>query len=127
VIAFVIVALALCEGGYMLADGLHAVVTGSYITPGGRGELGPWTLVVSAIGIDPGSGAMHLIFVAFGITYFACVAAYLARVPYGRNALAAVAVATLWYLPIGTFFSILQPMGLWFEHRYARSHFPNRR
>jgi hypothetical protein len=124
-----IVFLALCEGGYMLVDGLVALATGSYLTPGGRGELGPWAALVSAAHVDPASRTMHAVFVAFGAAYFGCIAAYLARLRWAGAALAALAAATLWYLPVGTLLSLLQLLGLALERRLGRSgrYRPNRR
>lgn len=89
----------------MLFDGLLALVTGSYIAPGG--QLGPWQHVVSALGIAPLSAGMKTAFVVLGAAYIASAAAYAFYKPRGTLYLAAAAVLTLWYLPLGTILSLV--------------------
>ncbi len=58
--------LAVVVAGWFLFDGLYALITGDYVTPKSgehAGQLGPWSSVVSAVGITPRSTAMKLIFV----------------------------------------------------------------
>lgn len=60
-----IAALALFEAGWMAFDGVRALATGDYVTPSSgpyAGQLGPWSQVVSAVGIPPRSTAMKAIF-----------------------------------------------------------------
>ncbi|HZZ64692.1 MAG TPA: hypothetical protein VFE17_04275 [Candidatus Baltobacteraceae bacterium] len=98
------VILGMLQGLFMLVDGLHAWITGSYFAPGG--QVGPWAGVVAAAGIPPFSLTMKLVFVILGGAYILSGAAYAL---YPRRAIyfAAVAVLTLWYLPLGTILSLI--------------------
>lgn len=110
-----LVCLALAPGLFMTFDGVRALVAGDYLTPttgDHAGQLGPWSSVVSAIGIAPRSTGMKMAFVLFGLAWLTAAVAFLRREPWSRGALAAVAVATLWYLPVGTFVSVLVLVGL---------------
>jgi hypothetical protein len=91
--------LAVLQGAYMLADGAHRLTSGAYFGSG----LGPWAWLVAHAGIDPFSPTMAQAFVIFGIAWLAAAAALLLN--RGRYAVAALAVATLWYLPIGMLIS----------------------
>ena len=79
------------------------------------------------MGVDPNSVGMRGTFVAFGFAYLGAIAAYLARRPGSSTALGIVAVASLWYLPVGTLFSVLQIVGLWLESRSPRASYPPKR
>ena len=97
--------LALVQGGYMLFDGMRALLLGDYLTPS-RGEyagrLGPWANLVSAVGVDPRSAATKLAFVLYGIAWIAGVAGFVAGRPWAWTAMLVLAVATLWYVSAGT-------------------------
>jgi hypothetical protein len=94
--------LAVVTGGYMLADGLHAFMTGAYY----GASLGPWAAVVRAIDIDPYSDLMKTIFVCFGALWLCSAMFWLRRAaPRFR---AVMAVCTLWYFPVGTLIAILE-------------------
>jgi len=65
-------ALCLLQGGYMLLDGVRALVVGAYITPSAgehAGELGPWARLVALVGIEPESTGMKLVFVGLGVLW----------------------------------------------------------
>jgi hypothetical protein len=110
-----IVYLALGPGLFMTFDGARALIAGDYLTPTTgqhAGQLGPWSSVVSAIGIPPRSTGMKVAFVLFGLAWLTAAVAFLRRAPGSRGALAGLAVATLWYLPVGTLVSALVLVGL---------------
>jgi hypothetical protein len=89
-------------GGYMLFDGMHALLLGRYFGPG----IGPWGFLVSLVGVDPAS--MAALFVVLGSLWlFFLVSGFYRRgwAWYGR---VVIAVATLWYLPLGTVLSLVQ-------------------
>jgi hypothetical protein len=94
----VLTILALITGGYQVADGIHVLATGVYMS---SVMPGMWRQVIGAAGIDPygfGPG-----FVVLGVGWLVALASLLAT--GGRVAwwsLLAVAVLTLWYLPVGT-------------------------
>lgn len=94
--------LVLVDAGWMVLDGALALATGTYV-----GEtLGPWATLVSAIGVDPLSTGMKVFFVAFGALWLSLTGAYLARRRGSWEALGAVTVAGLWFLPVGTLLSL---------------------
>ena len=108
---FLLVALALIEGAWMTFDGTRALVVGDYVTPSHgvhAGELGPWNRVVAAVGIPPRSTAMKIIFVVYGLSWLSISFALLRAVSWSWSAAMIAAVATLWYLPVGTTFGIIQ-------------------
>lgn len=110
-----IVALALGPGLFMAFDGLRALIVGDYLTPTTgpyAGRLGPWSGVVSAVGIAPRSPAMKILFVFFGVAWLWAIAGFVRRTPRSSGALAVLAVATLWYLPVGTLMSVMVLIGL---------------
>jgi hypothetical protein len=97
--------LALVQGGYMLFDGVRALLVGDYLTPRGgeyAGRLGPWANLVSAVGLEPRSTGMKLAFVVYGIAWIAVVAAFVAGRPWAWTAMLVLAAASLWYVPAGT-------------------------
>ena len=108
--SYLIALLIAINAGYMVVDGVHAVATGDYITPktgASAGQLGPWSKVVRAIGLEPRSNLVKTIFVLQGIITLALLACYLFRLPWAVNALKIAAVAGLWYLPIGTILNVI--------------------
>jgi hypothetical protein len=122
-----VIVLALGPGLFMTFDGLRALILGDYLTPTTgeyAGQLGPWSDVVAAIGIAPRSTLMKVIFVLFGSAWLASIAGFARGTPRSRGMLAALAVATLWYLPVGTFISILVLIGLALLARRAGARAP---
>jgi hypothetical protein len=102
---WIVVGLVAFTGGWMLFDGLHALTTGDFVTPksgGYAGQLGPWTGLVSAVGLEPRSTLMKAIFVGYGVVCLVVAAAFALRVPGSWWAVLAMAVLGLWYLPFGT-------------------------
>jgi hypothetical protein len=107
---WVVVALAVFEGGYMAIDGGRALITGEYITPSSgeyKGQLGPWTRIVETIGIAPRSTVMKSIFVVYGLVWLGIASAFAARLPYSWGLMLAAAIGSLWYFVIGTVFSVV--------------------
>jgi hypothetical protein len=53
---WVIVILVIFAAAWMLFDGTRALILGDYVTPKSgeyAGRLGPWSILVKAIGIEP--------------------------------------------------------------------------
>lgn len=96
-----IVAACILQGGYMLFDGIHKLLTHRYF----GNQLGPWAGLVSAVGIDPESLAP--IFVLLGCLWLSAPIAVLLRVRWSRPLLTVVALVSLAYLPFGTILSVL--------------------
>lgn len=88
--------IALVVGGFQVLDGVHVLRTGRYVGPP---TPGPWRHVVSAVGLDP--FGMGPVFVALGLAWLAAFGwLVLAGGPAAWWACVAVAVLTLWYLPV---------------------------
>jgi hypothetical protein len=94
--------LAFLDGAWMVYDGVHVMVSGVYSGPS---KPGPWSDVVSAVGIDPLS--LGPVFVILGLIWLVSLAGLLFRQGWGRWLAGIAAVATLWYLPVGTVFSVI--------------------
>src|SRR2546425_7341403 len=92
--AYVAAALALIDGGYMITDAIHRFALGDFIRIGG--QLGPWTAVVSAVGIDP--SAMGAVFLLVGAAQIMAAGVLLLPPPLGYLFVLALAVAALWDL-----------------------------
>jgi hypothetical protein len=102
---WIIVILVAFTSGWMLFDGTRALILGDYVTPKSgvySGQLGPWSNLVRAIGIEPRSTFMKSIFVAYGLIALAGVVCFVARTSWSNTFLVIVCILGLWYLPIGT-------------------------
>jgi len=96
--------------GWMLFDGSRALITGDYVTPKSgeyAGELGPWSSLVAAVGIEPRSTLMKLIFVGYGLIALATVVCFALGVTWARAALMVICILGLWFLPIGTITNLI--------------------
>jgi hypothetical protein len=99
------------EGGWLAFDGGRALVVGDYVTPttGPSAEqLGPWSAVVSAVGIEPRSTLMKCMHPVLGIAWLGVTACFALGLPWAWLAMLACAVLGLWYLPFGTVLGIVQ-------------------
>ena len=69
---WIVLALALFQGGWLCFDGSHALLLGDYVTPRsgpGAGQLGPWARLVSAVGLDPRSTTIKCLHLFLGIAW----------------------------------------------------------
>ena len=110
-LGWIVVALAFVEGGWLTFDGGHALITGEYVTPKSgpyAGQLGPWSKLVSAVGIEPRSTLMKLIHVVLGITWVVVIVCFKWGLPWAWWGMILCAGAGLWYLPFGTVLSVIQ-------------------
>ena len=92
-----LIVIALSTGGFVLVDGTRNLLTGTYI---GGGRLGPWSLLVAAVGLDPRH--FGVAFVLLGVAWMAALAGLLTRRAWGWPFGIAVGIGSLWYLPVGT-------------------------
>jgi len=118
----VVVVLGLIEGAWMTFDGTRALIVGDYVTPSSgahAGQLGPWNYVVKAVGIPPRSTAMKLIFVIYGLVWLIISLGYAREAVWAPPAMLIAAIATLWYLPVGTIVGIVQLAALIWLRRSA--------
>ncbi len=103
-------ALVGLNAGWMVFDGARALVAGDYVTPRTgpyAGRLGPWSRVCEAVGLEPRSTLVKMIFVAYGSAYLLAAVGMAGGIRWARHAVAALAVLGLWYLPFGTLVNVL--------------------
>jgi hypothetical protein len=108
---WVVLLLAVLEGGWLAFDGGRALIVGDYVTPRSgahAGQLGPWSRVVSAVGIAPRSTLMKSIHLILGIAWLVVLVCFAFRLPWAWSGMIVCAVLGLWYLPFGTVLSTLQ-------------------
>src|SRR5688500_18907868 len=97
-----ILILSFLNGGFMLADGIHVLVKGKYIGPP---EPGPWAELFHALNVNVFK--LGPLFILFGLLWLLFLAGYRGRQKWGRPLGFFLSVATLWYLPVGTLFSVI--------------------
>jgi hypothetical protein len=102
--------VGLLAGGWMIMDGVHVMLRGKYIGPE---KPGPWSIAFVKFGIDP--FRLGPMFVAFGALWLVFLAATLAGQTWGKYGAASVALASLWYLPLGTVLSLIYLAILYFK------------
>lgn len=110
ILRIIIILLSLLNAGYMAFDGGRALITGDYIRPTDgdyAGQLGPWTKIVTAIGIDPMSNLMKSIFLIIGIYGIIATLCFAFNLQAGWKLLLVFAILSLWNLMFGTVSSVL--------------------
>jgi hypothetical protein len=100
--------IALLAGGWMIFDGVHVMLRGKYFGPA---KPGPWSVPFLKLGIDP--FRLGPMFILFGVIWLVFLVAMLAGQTWGWYGAMIVAVASLWYLPLGTVLSIVYMALLW--------------
>ncbi|TND07591.1 MAG: hypothetical protein FD123_3143 [Bacteroidetes bacterium] len=111
VIKWIIVVLSFVNAGYMAYDGTRALVTGDYLRPSSgeyAGQLGPWTKVVTKIGIDPMSTLMKSIFVFFGLAGIFVTVCFVLNISWSWKAMLVFNICSSWNLFFGTASSVVQ-------------------
>lgn len=94
--------LGFLNGGYMLLDGLYVLVKGKYIGPE---KPGPWADIFYRMQVDVFK--LGPLFIAFGILWLAWLVTLWTRQDYASIFGIILSVMTLWYLPVGTLFSLI--------------------
>ena len=110
-VRWAMVVLALLPGVWMTYDGMRALIVGDFFAPRTgpyAGRLGPWRHVVSSLGIEPRGTLMKSAFVVYGVLWLGAAAAGAAGVAWAPQAVLALAVLTLWFLPFGTMVAALE-------------------
>ncbi len=108
---WVVVLLAVLEGSWLAFDGGRALVVGEYVTPSSgshAGQLGPWSKVVGAVGIEPRSTLMKSIHLVLGLALLVMAVCFAFRLPWAWGGMIVCAALSLWYLPFGTILGLLQ-------------------
>ncbi|MCA9278165.1 MAG: hypothetical protein H6815_05160 [Phycisphaeraceae bacterium] len=115
-IRVIITLCALLVCSWWAIDGTHAVVKGDLVTPKSgsyAGQYGPWSKIVSLVGIDPHARSMHIAFLVMGVIGCAVSLAWM-FLGRGEHAqiwwwgMMALGAFQLWYLPFGTLFGLVQ-------------------
>lgn len=110
-LGWIVLLLAFVEGGWLAFDGGRALLVGDYVTPSSgehAGQLGPWSRVVSAVGLDPRSGLVKSLHLVIGVSWLVFMVGFALGRTWAWWGMMACAVATLWYLPFGTLLSLIQ-------------------
>jgi hypothetical protein len=111
IIKWIIVFLAILNFGFMTFDGSRALIKGDYIRPQSgehAGQLGLWSRLVKAIGINPESTTMKSIFLVWGLAGLIITICYILNISWARNGLIVMNILSLWYLVPGTISSVIQ-------------------
>ena len=107
---WIVFALALLQGCWLVFDGGRALIVGDYVTPSTgphAGQLGPWSRILSAIGLEPRSTMIKCLHLCLGVAWLIALIVFLVRPAAGWWVLLVCGVATLWYLPVGTVASLI--------------------
>lgn len=109
ILKWIIVAIAAINFGYMLVDGARALIVGDYFRPSSgeyAGKLGPWTGLVSKLGLDPEGATMRSVFLIFGLIGLSLTIAFaFGRVP--PQVMLAACLLSIWNLYVGTMASVV--------------------
>ena len=108
---WLIIVLALLEAGGMVVEGNRGLYAGDYVSmeEGPRAhQLGAWSRLAAAAGIEPRSILMEGIFAAYGTVWLFVIALFALRKTLTWDLMLLAALASLWYLPLGTALSLAQ-------------------
>jgi hypothetical protein len=107
---WIIIALAMLQGAWLVFDGVRAFTVGDYVTAtsGPRaGQLGPWSKIVAAVGFEPRGMPVKLLHVGCGVAWMVAGTCFALGATFAWRLVLVCAVCTLWYLPIGTVASLI--------------------
>lgn len=109
---WLVVVLGAFLGSWLTFDGARALAVGDYVTPRSgphAGRLGPWSQLVVALGIEPRSPLMKWVHVTLGVLWLAASIGFaLGMRAWAWWGLVACALASLWYLPVGTVVAVIE-------------------
>lgn len=94
--------LGILNGGYMLLDGLFVIFKGKYIGPE---KPGPWANLFYKLNIDVFK--LGPLFIIFGVLWLAWLYALWTNQGWTYTFGLIISLLTLWYLPVGTLFSVI--------------------
>ena len=110
IIKWIIVILGTLNFGFMAYDGSRALIVGDYVRPETgeyAGQLGPWSDLVTAVGIEPESTTMKTIFLIWGALGLIFTTSFAMNVRDVEKYLLILNICTVWYLVPGTISSII--------------------
>ena len=93
--------LGLLNGSYMLLDGIFVIVTGKFIGPE---KPGPWANLFYKLDINV--FRLGPLFIIFGLLWLTWIYGLWTNQTWAFTFALMLSIFTLWYLPIGTVFSV---------------------
>ena len=111
ILKWTVILSAMLNFGYMTFDGFRAVTIGDYIRPKSgeyAGQLGPWSIVVKSLGINPESTLMKTLFIVWGLTGLYFTVFFGLDYDWAWKGLLIFNFLSLWYLVPGTLLSLVQ-------------------
>jgi hypothetical protein len=97
-----LIILGFLNGGYMLLDGVFVLFKGKYIGPE---KPGPWANLFYKLNIDVFK--LGPLFIVFGLLWLIWLYGFLTSQNWAYFFGITISIVTLWYLPIGTLFSVI--------------------
>lgn len=94
--------LGFINGAYMFADGLFVLLKGKYIGPE---KPGPWAHLFYKMNINVFK--LGPLFIVFGLAWLSWILALWTNQSWALLFGLIISVLSLWYLPIGTLFSVI--------------------
>lgn len=94
--------MALLNGGFMLIDGIHVLLKGKYIGPE---KPGPWANLFYKLNINVFN--LGPLFICIGLLWLIWLFGFWTQQTWSYTFGIFVCVTTLWYLPVGTLFSVV--------------------
>lgn len=104
--------LSFLNGIYMLLDGLYVMINGKYIGPP---KPGPWAGIFQQFNIDVFK--LGPLFVVYGVLWLVWLYGLYTSQNWAHTFGLVVCILTLWYLPVGTLFSIIILLALIFARK----------
>ena len=98
----------------MLTDGIFVMIKGKYIGPE---KPGPWASLFERAGIDVFK--LGPLFIVFGLLWLAWLYALWTQQSWAWLSGLLICISTLWYLPVGTAFSLIILLILVFARQKA--------
>lgn len=99
----VVVTLLGCINGlYMLVDGVFVLINGKYIGPE---NPGPWANLFHKLNMDVFK--LGPMFILFGVAWLGWIIALWSGQSFAWLFGIIISILTLWYLPVGTLFSLI--------------------
>ncbi len=94
--------LSFLNGAYMLSDGIFVMLNGKYIGPD---KPGPWATLFYKFNIDVFK--LGPLFIVFGIYWLVFLVLLWTKQSRAYLPGVIISILTLWYLPVGTIFSLI--------------------
>lgn len=94
--------LGFLNGAYMLLDGIFVMIRGKYIGPE---KPGPWAGIFYKFDINVFK--LGPVFILFGLCWLAWLYSLWTNQSWSYTFGILISILTLWYLPVGTLFSVI--------------------